>query len=127
MPSSGTLNAVNINGVSYDVPNDINVTILYSDFELEAIATSGETMFKYTRRSQNIEGVTLMTPPGKADTLRDVANGKTDVTMSLELADGTVLRSTGRVNYENWETEENRSSLMLMPNKSKKAWVQFAP
>lgn len=127
MGSSGTLNAVNINGASYAVPNDINVTILYSDFEIEDIATTGDTMFKYTRRSQKIEGVTLMEPPSKADTLRDVSNKKADVTMSLELADGTVLRATGRINYQNWETEENRHTVDLMPNKSKKAWVQFAP
>lgn len=127
MGSSGTLNAVNINGASYAVPNDINVTILHSDFELEDIATSGDTMFKYTRRSQKIEGVTLMEGAAKAETLRSVANKKADVTMSLELVDGTVLRATGRINYQNWETEENRHTVDLMPNKSKNAWTVFLP
>lgn len=125
--SSGTLNKVTVAGATYEVPMDINLTINYSKYEVEGVATSGDTMYKYTLRIPTVENCVLITKESDATALRKVAEDKSDVSMSLELADGTVLRGTGRINYESWETEENRSTLTLIPNKAKDAWTPFSP
>lgn len=125
--SSGTLRKATLAGVTYDVPGDINLTINYSRFEVEGVPTTGDTMYKYTLRVPTIENCVFITKPTDAEDLKNKADDQTDITMSLELADGTVLRGTGRINYENWETEENRSMVTLIPNKTKGAWTPFNP
>lgn len=125
--TSGTLIKSTLAGVTYDVPMDINLTINFSKFETEGIATSGKTMYKHTLRVPTVESAVFITTPEEAAALRDLAENPADITMSLELADGTVLRGTGRINYENWETEENRSTCTLIPNKTKGAWTVFNP
>ena len=123
--NSGTIRKLVLNGVSYDVPADINITINLSSFEIEGIPTSGRTMHKMTRRVPTMEGVVLITNPSEADTLKNLAEGLADITMSVELAGGDTYKATGKINYENFETEENRSSLTLIPGKTKNAWTLF--
>lgn len=124
--TSGTIRKVVINGVTYRVPFDINLTINLSAFETEGIASYGATMMKKVLRMPNVEGCVLLTNPLEAERLRDVAEGITDVTIAFELGDGSTYRGTGQINYENWETEDNRSTLTLIPNKALKAWTLFA-
>ena len=121
--NSGTVRRVVINGVTYDVPADINITFNRSSFTLEGVATSGKTMMKYTRRVPTMESVILMTNPAEAEELNNISETLADVTIAVELADGSVYRTTGRINYENMETEENRSSIMIIPAKTKSAWT----
>jgi hypothetical protein len=45
-----------------------------------------------------------------------------DVTMSVELADGSIYKATGRINYENYESETGKSTIQMIP---KKDWTPF--
>jgi hypothetical protein len=121
--NTGTVNKIVINGVSYDVPADINITFNRSGFTIEGIPTSGKTVMKYTRRVPSMEGVILMTSPGEAEELNSVSENLADITIAVELADGSTYRTTGRINYENLETEENRSAITIIPSKTKNAWT----
>jgi hypothetical protein len=121
--NTGTVNRVIINGVSYDVPADINITFNRSGFTVEGIPTSGKTIMKYTRRVQTQESVILMTSPQEMEDLNNVAESLADVTVAVELADGSTYRTTGRINYESYESEEGRSTLTIIPAKSKNAWT----
>jgi hypothetical protein len=123
--NSGSIRKLVLNGVSYDVPASANLTLNLSSFETEGIPTSGKTMFKMTRRVPTIEGVELNTTPREAETLKILAEGLADITIAVELADGSVYRGTGKINYENFETEENKSTLTLIPAKTKNAWTAF--
>jgi hypothetical protein len=125
MSNSGTIRKLTIDGVSYDVPADINITFNRSSFETEGVPTSGRTMFKMTRRVPTMESVVLMTDPAEAEALKNVAEGLADIPISVELADGSTYRTTGKIFYENWETEENRSAVTVIPNKTKDAWTAF--
>lgn len=121
--NTGTLNRVVINGVTYDVPADINITFNRSGFTIEGIATSGKTVHKYTRRVQTMESVILMTSPAEMEELNNVAETLSDITVAIELADGSTYRTTARLNFENYESEEGRSTLTIIPAKSKNAWT----
>jgi hypothetical protein len=123
--NSGTINKVVINGVTYDVPADINITFNRSTFKIEGIATSGRTMFKMTRRVPTMESVMLMTDPSEVEALASVAESLSECTIAVELADGTTYRTSGRIDYEKVETEENKSSITIIPAKIKDAWTQF--
>ena len=123
--NSGTIRKVVIGGTPYDVPADVNATFNRSSFEIEGIPTSGRTMMKMTRRVPTIEGLTLITNTDEVEALTKVAESLANVTLALELADGTTYRTTGKINYENFETEENRSAVQLIPAKTKNAWTPF--
>jgi hypothetical protein len=128
MSVSGTIRKVTLNGITYDVPADINITFNRSNYETEGMATSGRTLYKKTRRVQTMESVVLITDPSEAEQIEAAANGLADVTMAVELADGTVYRSAGQINYGSFESEENRSNLTLIPNKSSgNPWTPFIP
>jgi hypothetical protein len=125
--TSGTLRKVTLDGTTYAVPADLNVKINYSPFKTEGIATTGDTMYKMTLRLQDIEDVVLVTKPTEANALLTLASRLTDFPISLELADGTVLRGQGRIDYDKWETQENKSSIKIIPNKTRNAWKPFNP
>jgi hypothetical protein len=125
MPNSGTVRKVVINGVTYDVPADANITFNRASFEKEGIATSGKTMTKMTRRVPTMESVTLITTPDEMEELNDVAESIADATVSVELADGSVYKTSGQINYENYESEEGKSTITIIPAKTKDAWTPF--
>ena len=126
MPAnSGSIRKLVLNGVSYDVPGSANLKFNLSSFEIEGIPTSGKTMFKMTRRVPSIEGVEINATPAEAENLRALSESLADITISIELADGSVYKGTGKINFESFETEENKCTLMLIPAKTKNAWTPF--
>ena len=83
-------------------------------------------MFKMTIRTPTAEGIPIVAEPTEQEDLRTLAARLESFPMSVTLADGSVYRSTGRVNFENVETEENRASMMLIPDRSIDAWELFS-
>lgn len=121
--NTGTVLSVILNGYSYDVPADINITFNRSGFTIEGIPTSGKTVMKYTRRVQSMDSVILMVNPSEMENLNNDAESLSDMTMAVKLADGSTYRTTGRVNFESYESEEGRATVTLIPSKSKNAWT----
>jgi hypothetical protein len=114
-----------LDGIPFDVPGDINITINLSPFETEGVPSSGRTMFKMTMRNPMAEGVTLLTDPSEQEVLRGFAERLESFPMAITLADGSVVRTTGRINFENVETESNQSTIQLLPDTSLEAWEYF--
>lgn len=125
MANVGTIRKVVIDGVTYDVPADINITFNRSSFETEGTPSSGKTMIKKKRRVPTIENLVLLTTPEEMETLNGIAEGLPDVPFSVELADGSVYKSAGQLNYENYESEEGKSTFTFIPAKTKDAWTPF--
>src|SRR6056297_3603651 len=123
--NSGTIRKLTLDGVTYDVPADINITFNRSSFEIEGVPTTGRTMMKMTRRVPTMEGVVIMTDPAEVENLNDLSERLNSFPISVTLADDSTWRTTGRINYENVETEENRSSVMIIPEKTVNAWTPF--
>ena len=83
-------------------------------------------MLKKTLRSPNAESVILIANPAEQDILKEFSERTEPHPMTAELADGSVYRTTGWINFENVETEENRATLTLIPDRSLNAWDLFA-
>lgn len=124
--TSGTLRGLTLDGLTLDVKGDADITINLSPFETEAIPSSGRSMMKMTVRNPSIEGIPLETDPLEADALRVLAERLANFPMAIELADGSILRGNGRINYENWTTAENISTIQLHPDRAIGAWELFA-
>lgn len=120
---AGTLRKVTIDGITYDVMADTNVTETGSAFENEAIPTSGKNMKKMTRRPENRESVVLACNGDERELLRAAADSpRTNIPLSYETAAGDVFRADGWIEFENRETEENRATIQMHPRTE---WDQF--
>ena len=120
---TGTVRKLVLDGVSYDVPADINITFNRSSFEIEGVPTTGKTVMKYTRRVPTMESVVVMTNPAEMEDLNSKSETLADITIAVELADGSTYRTTGRIYFENYESEEGRSAITIIPAKTKNAWT----
>lgn len=125
--TTGSIRKLTIGGVTFDVMADTNVTVNLSPFETEGMPTSGETMFKMTFRTPTMEAIALAADSEEAESLRAVAELQINSTMSMELADASTWKGSGRINFENYETEEGRANIILIPNRSRNAWTRFSP
>ena len=124
--SSGTPRKLTLDGVSYDVAADTNITLNLSPFETEGVASSGRTMMKRTKRTQTAEGIPILASPTEQDQLRVLAERLDVFPMAVTLEDGAVWRTTGNINFESVETEENRASITIIPDRSPDGWALFA-
>lgn len=120
---SGTIRKLIIDGISFDCPADINITFNRSSFTIEGMPTTGDTIYKYQRRVPGMESVVIQAGPADAETLNEKAETLADKTFAVELADGSTYRTTGRFNYDTWETEENRHTVNIIPKRTKNAWT----
>lgn len=120
----GTLKSITLDGVTFPIAADGKAEIPASSFEVEAQATSGDTMFKLTKRPQSIEGVELQGPEKMLEQLRGKANSLADITMALATVGGSVYRGTGRVHADKWATDTGRITVNLLPIGE---WTVFLP
>jgi len=122
MSLAGTPKKITLDGITFNVYADPNITEIASKFEKEAIPTSGVSLMKMTRRSTNREGVTVVASGEELALLKELAERTEDFSMSYELISGDVYRSVGGINLESRETEENRATLILIPRDD---WDEF--
>lgn len=117
MAAAGTLRSFTIEGVSFDVVFDVNVSNLLTQFENSKIPTSGPSMTKSVRRVPTAEGIVLITDAATKAVLRDFAEQSIteDVKFSYTSADGSVYKAVGTFNMESDETEENRTTIHVHP------------
>ena len=118
----GTPRKVVIDGVTYDVMADTNITYNASKYAIEGQATTGDALFKYTKRIPQMEGITIAATPAILEDLKLKADSLADKTLSVEFADGSVYKASGRINYENWESESGKATVQLIP---KRDWEPF--
>lgn len=123
---SGTPRKLTLDGVSYDVAADINITLNLSPFEVEGVPTSGRTMMKRTVRTQTAESVVIIATPTEQDQIRELSERLDVFPAAITMADGAVWRTTGNINFEAVESEENRASIMIIPDRSPDGWALFA-
>lgn len=127
MGVTGTIKKVTLDGVTYDVPADINISEMGSGFENSLIPTSGRNVLKQVKRAEIREGVVLIVDDLEMDTLKDLAERlkekASSFPMSYQTAAGVTKRATGWIEFANRETEENRAAITLLPEGS---WSTFS-
>ena len=119
---TGTPRKVVLDGITFDVFADANITEIGSAYENENIPTSGKNMLKKIRRSQNRESVVVAANGAERDVLRTLSERTIPFSISYELASGDIYRATGFIEFENRETEENRATIQLLPENE---WTAF--
>lgn len=114
--SAGTPRAFTIEGISFDLAADVNISRLLSTYENSKIATSGKAMTKKVKRVPTAESVVLITTEAEKEQIRVFAEQLEDVKFSITWLNGDVIKSEGTFNIESDESEEQRTTLVLHPS-----------
>lgn len=120
---TGTLRKVTLDGVTYDVFADSNVSAIPSAYENTAIATSGRNMHKMTKRVQSRTGLVIVANGAEQEALKTLAERQDDIKMSYVTAAGDTYHAEGWIEFETHETEENRASIQMHPRRDWEAFL----
>jgi len=120
--TTGSIRKLTLDGVTFDVMADTNVNEMGSRYEVEAVPTSGRSLKKMVRRSEDRESVVVACNGAEREILKELAERIEDYSMSYETAAGDVYRTTGFIEFESRETEESRATLKLIP---RDRWESF--
>lgn len=123
MPVSGSIRKCLINGLSFNAAADANFAKT-PKVEKEAVRHSGGNMVKVTLASGNVEGAKMICTPVEYDTLDGFADDLESFSMSYEMADGSVWRTTGQISLDNYESEEHSVEITMIPEAG--TWELFA-
>lgn len=122
---SGTLRKVTLDGLTYDVAADADVTINPS-IEKTGLPTSGRTMMQHVIRIPEAEAITLSVDPTEQAVLTLLNKRLDDYPMALTLADGSVYRAVGQIALETITSANNVATLRAIPNNASQDWELFA-
>lgn len=111
----GSLRKVTLDGTTFDVFSDTNISETGSAYENEGIPTSGRTMRKMTKRIQVRENVVIACNGEEREIIEELADRLDDFPMSYETAGGDVYRTVGFINFDNRETENEKATIKMIP------------
>lgn len=120
--TSGSNLGCTIEGISFRVMADANITETVTKFENVAVATSGPAIQKKTKRITIREGIVLGTNAAEREQLKTFAESLDWLQCSYTNAAGDNYQCEGLVEVENNETEENRTTLQIQPRTD---WTLF--
>jgi hypothetical protein len=118
----GSLRKCVLDGVTYDVMGDCNITFKNCGRETEFISTSGKTLYKLKKLVKSVENMELGTTPQEHDAIAALAESLAEITLSFTLADGTVYKGKGMIGYEGYESDSGKTKIKLIPNGD---WTPF--
>lgn len=111
----GTLRQVILEGVPFNPPADADIAELFSSFEKEMLATSGEGMLKMTRRIPALMGVPLSCNPEEMSQIVVWANQIDDITLGYVDAGGNLYSATGHINIQQRQTATGILTIDILP------------
>jgi hypothetical protein len=111
----GSVRKLTIEGISFPVLFDANLSDLESVYENSAIATSGKGMIKKVKRIPVIEGVILGCDGGSRIALISFADGIAELKFSIEYASGDIKKCQGIFNIGSYESDEGRETISIHP------------
>jgi hypothetical protein len=110
---SGSLRSVTLAGLPFAVSAEAGATVILTGWENSRIAHSGGSMRKMIKRIRTVSGIVLILGGTDRDTLRSFADSSADITLAFEDASGNSYMATGSIEFENWETEDNKCTLTM--------------
>ena len=125
-PVTGTPEEIVLDGISFDVKADADITINVVSTENEGTPTTGRTFKKVVRKSANAESIPFVVETEELDTLAELHKRIEPFPISLGLADGSSHKTTGWINLENYTTAEGTTPVTVIPDRSVDPWERFA-
>lgn len=110
---AGTIRKLMVNGISFDVMADADITEVGSQYLNESIPSSGRNMRKMTKRPQTREGLVIACNPAEQAILKGFADDIATIPLSYTRADGSKFRAPGWIEFESVTTMENRGTIKL--------------
>jgi TRAP-type uncharacterized transport system substrate-binding protein len=110
---SGSLRSVTLAGLPYAVSAEAGATAILTGWENSRIAHSGGSMRKMIKRVRTVSGVVLILGGSDRSNLTALADSSEDITLAFEDASGNSYKATGSIEFENWETEDNKCTLTM--------------
>ena len=121
MPS-GSIRKSMLAGISFNVAADANPAKT-PEITKEAVPHSGGNMIKIVKAHGNVESLTVIVKDSEYATLKELSERLESITMSYEKADGSSWTSQGHINLDNYESEENRCDVTMIPESG--TWELF--
>lgn len=110
---SGSVLSVWIDSITYNPAADA-VFNVGEEIEKEGVRHSGGSTFKVTLKTQEIEGVDLITTATEAATLRGVNKIKKNILFGWEEEDGTVYNAEGGINITGRTSDDAKMSMTFL-------------
>jgi hypothetical protein len=104
-----------IEGQSFRLAADVNITKILNTFANEMVPSSGEAMLKKTKRIPTGEGFVLLVNSEEAEDLEAFADSINDLKISYTNAAGDEFKCEGIIEFENLESEEGRAAVQVHP------------
>lgn len=111
--SAGTPRKFTIEGISFDLAGDVNISRMLSIYENSKIPSSGKAMTKKVKRVATAESIVLLTVEREKEQLRVFAEQLEDVKFSITWINGDVVKCEGVFNIESDESEEQRTTIVV--------------
>lgn len=113
---SGSIRKFTVEGISFRVMADANVSRRPTAVENTMIPTSGAAMQKKMKVTPSMEGVVLGVNGDEMESLKSFAEGMELIKVTIEMANGDQYRCTGQIEIEAHESEENRATVTVHPD-----------
>lgn len=114
MGISGSIRKFLVKGISYNVAADANVAKT-PRITKEAVPHTGGNMTKIITGTGNMESVTAILLDSEYKALNEIAESQDAVPLSITKADGSTWTTDGHLSLDNYESEENRCDVTLIP------------
>lgn len=122
MPTAGSLRKMVINGISYDVAADADISHVFTTFEVSRVPSSGVSMKKMVKRVPTAENFVLLTSGSEREQLKEFSEQIADVPITYTDAAGNEYTCEGSFNIDNNTTQENRTTIIVQPDLD---WTAF--
>jgi hypothetical protein len=120
---AGSITKVAINGVTYRVATDADLSRPGGKFKNEAMASSGGNFRKMTKQPEEVKSCVLLVNADEAATLKALNDGIVNVTLSYTNAAGDSFKAaSGWINFDTWTTQDSKATLSMFPSDT---WESF--
>lgn len=109
----GSLRGCSIEGDSFRVAADSNLSQILTRYENSRVATSGKAMRKMMKRVLEHEGLNLIVNAEEIVALKTYAEDLSDLQLSYRNAAGDEFKALGSIEVENIDTEEGRATIKM--------------
>jgi len=112
----GTPKKFTIEGISFNMAADVNISLTPTKEEVTMIATTGKGLQKRVKRIPKAESVTLLVSAEELEQLRSMSSELEEKKFSVTLADGSEWKTQGVFGMESYESEDGKVSITVEPS-----------